>query len=121
MNKQAVGLIVALFLSFALAEGQSFDSLKADVEKCLRENDIPGAAVAVVTKDEVLFTAGFGFANLEKKIPITVDTHFWLGSISKSFTALGLVKLAEEGRLDLNTPLGKILTDLDLDYPWEET
>jgi CubicO group peptidase (beta-lactamase class C family) len=120
MRKVIVSLTVYLF-SFALAYGRSFDQLKIKLESCLRENGIPGAAVAVVTGDAVLFTGGFGYANIEKKIPVTANTHFFLGSITKSFTALGIVKLVEEGRVDLNTPVKEILPDVIIQNPWEKT
>jgi CubicO group peptidase (beta-lactamase class C family) len=120
MRKISLSLL-ACFLSFALADDQGFDQLRIKVENCIRENDIPGAAVAVVTGDSVLFTAGFGYANLEKKIPVTVNTHFFLGSITKSFTALGIVKLVEEGKIDLNTPVKEILPDIIIQNRWEKT
>jgi CubicO group peptidase (beta-lactamase class C family) len=113
-------LAVQLF-SCALAHSQSFDQLKIRLEKCLQENNIPGAAVAVVTADSVLFTGGFGYADIEKKIPVTANTHFFLGSITKSFTALGIVRLVEQGRVDLNTPVKEILPDVIIQNPWEKT
>jgi CubicO group peptidase (beta-lactamase class C family) len=120
LRKVVVSLPVWL-LSFALANGQVFDQLRIKVENCIRENDIPGAAVTVVTGDSVLFTGGFGYANIEEKIPVTVNTHFFLGSITKSFTALGIVKLVEEGKIDLDTPVKEILPDIIIQNPWEKT
>lgn len=120
MRKISLPLLVC-FLSFTVAHGQSFDQLRIKLENCIRKNDIPGAAVAVVTGDSVLFTAGFGYANIEKKMPVTVNTHFFLGSITKSFTALGIVKLVEEGKIDLNTPVKEILPDIIIQNRWEKT
>jgi CubicO group peptidase (beta-lactamase class C family) len=120
MKKIRISFAIYLFL-LTLTYGQSFDQLKIKLENCLRENDIPGAAVAVVSGDSVLFTGGFGYANIKKKIPVTVNTHFMLGSITKSFTALGIVKLVEEGKVDLNTPVKEILPGVIIQNPWEDT
>jgi CubicO group peptidase (beta-lactamase class C family) len=120
MRKVIVCLTVYLF-SFVLAYGPSFDQLKIKIENCLRENGIPGAAVAVVTGDSVLFTDGFGYANIEMKTPVTANTHFFLGSITKSFLALGIIKLVENGKVDLYAPVKEILPDLIVQNPWEKT
>jgi CubicO group peptidase (beta-lactamase class C family) len=119
--KKVIASLTVYLLSFALAHGRSFDQLKVEIESCLRENGIPGAAGAVVTRDSVLFTGGFGYANIEKNVPVTANTHFFLGSITKSFTAMGIVKLVEQGRVDLNTPVTEILPDVIIQNPWEKT
>lgn len=120
MRNVVISLIVFL-LSGALAYSQSFDQLRIKLENCLRENNIPGTAVAVVTADSVLFTGGFGYASIEMKTPVTANTHFFLGSITKSFIALGIVKLMEEGKVDLSTPVKEILSDVIIQNPWEDT
>jgi len=120
MRKIAVSLVIHLF-SFAIVYGQSFDQLKIKLKNCIQENEIPGAAVAVVSRDSVLFTDVFGYANIKQKTPVTENTHFWIGSISKNFTALGILKLVEEGMVDLNVPVKKILPDVIIKNPWEET
>jgi CubicO group peptidase (beta-lactamase class C family) len=120
MRKIVIAFTVCSLI-WALEYTQSFDQLKAKVEDCMQENDIPGAALAIVTSDSVFFAGGFGYANLKTKIPVTVNTHFFLGSITKSFIALGIVKLVEEGKIDLNTPVKEILPGVNIQNPWEET
>lgn len=120
MRKIILPLAMYLF-SFAFVHGQSLDQLKIKLENCIQENDIPGAAVAIATGDSVLFTGGFGYADIKKQLPVTENTHFWIGSISKSITALGILKLVEDGKVDLNVSVKKILPDVIIQNPWQET
>ena len=106
---------------FRPPSGQSIDQLKTKVENYLAKNDIPGAAVAVVTRDSVIFTGGFGYADTKNRIPVTENTHFMLGSITKSFLSLGIIKLVEEGKINLETPVKDILSEVIIKNPWEDT
>ena len=96
-------------------------SLKAKIIKCLHDNDIPGAAVVVASENSIVFSGGFGYAHVKDRIPVTESTHFWIGSISKSFTALGILKLVEQGRVDLNVPVKEILPEVMIQNPWQKT
>lgn len=67
-------------------------------------NHIAGAAVAIVKDGQVLFIKGYGFADVEKDIPVDAEqTVFTLGSLSKLFTWTAVMQLVERGQLDLNT------------------
>jgi CubicO group peptidase (beta-lactamase class C family) len=68
--------------------------------------DGPGLALAIVADGAVVHSATFGLANLRKG-PVKLDTIFHLASCGKQFTALGILMLAEEGKLDLDDPVGK--------------
>ncbi len=70
-------------------------------------NDSPGVAVLVARDGKIVFQGGFGFADIAKKTPITVETKFRIGSISKQFTAAAILRLAEQGKLALGDPLEK--------------
>ncbi len=73
---------------------------------------IPGAAIAVVKDGKILFTKGYGSANLDNKTPVTPDkTIFRIGSITKVFTATALVQLADRRKLNLNDDVNKYLKD----------
>ena len=83
-------------------------------EKLLREAYAPtepGAAVIVVREGEVIFRQGQSLANLELGVPIEPDMVFRLGSITKQFTAVAILMLAEQGQLALDDPLTKFLPD----------
>jgi CubicO group peptidase (beta-lactamase class C family) len=67
----------------------------------------PGLALAVVASGTVVHTAAYGLANVRNGLPIEQDTMFHLASCGKQFTALGILMLAEEGKLHLDDPAGK--------------
>lgn len=71
----------------------------------------PGASVAVVRGGHVIWSEGFGFADLEQQVPVTSLTRFRIGSVSKSLTSVALGRLLEEGRLDLDRPIQQYLPD----------
>ncbi len=76
----------------------------------------PGVAVAVEIDGKIVWSEGFGYADREKKIPVTAVSKFRIGSISKSFTAAGLALLVERGQLDLDAPVRKFIPDLPATY-----
>ncbi|MCB0113264.1 MAG: beta-lactamase family protein [Caldilineaceae bacterium] len=78
------------------------------------DDETPGAAVLVSQEDQLLYTGGFGLADLEDGTPISAQTSFHLGSVGKQFTALGIMMLAEQGELDFDDAIGDHLPDL----PW---
>jgi len=71
----------------------------------------PGAAVLVAQNGMIIYKKGFGYANLEHMIPITAETKFRIGSISKQFTAAAILKLQEAGRLSVQDVLTKFIPD----------
>jgi serine beta-lactamase-like protein LACTB len=75
------------------------------VDSLRKRQDIPGLSVAVGTGSQILWAEGFGFADLEARLPVTIDTKFRMGSVSKSMTSLAVGKLVEAGKLDLDAPV----------------
>jgi D-alanyl-D-alanine carboxypeptidase len=71
----------------------------------------PGAAVIVVRGGETIFRKGYGMANLELSVPIEPDMVFRLGSLTKQFTAVAILLLAERGKLTLDDSITKFLPD----------
>src|SRR3970282_888500 len=71
--------------------------------------DSPGCAVGVFRDGAVAYSRGFGAANLEHGVPITPDTVFYVGSVSKQFTATSVALAAREGKLSLDDPVRKFL------------
>lgn len=80
------------------------------IESAFKSSRVPGCSVGILHQDEI-FSAGFGVSNIENNHPITAETLFQIGSISKTFTATLAMKLVEEGRLDLHKPVRAYLTD----------
>src|SRR5215831_11996291 len=84
------------------------DAIFADMERPQH----PGAALLVVDHDEIVYRKSYGLADLETQRPITGDTSFYLASISKPFTALAIMLLAEEGRLSYDDRLSAFFPQL---------
>lgn len=74
------------------------DSLRA-------KQGIPGISICVGTKDKILWAEGFGLADVENQVPVTVRSKFRMGSVSKSLTSLAIGKLVEDGKLNLDAPI----------------
>ena len=70
---------------------------------------LPGIAVGVVSDQELIWSKGFGFADLKAKLPMTPTTKFRMASNSKLFTAIAIMQLREEGKLGLDDPVAKYL------------
>src|SRR5438132_12191513 len=73
----------------------------------------PGAAVIVIKEGKPLFAKGYGLADLEKKIPCMTNTNFRLASVTKQFTAMAVLILAEEGQLSLEDHLPKFFPEFE--------
>lgn len=68
---------------------------------------IPGISISIGTSDKILWAEGFGLADIENQVPVTVTSKFRLGSVSKSMTSLAVGKLIEESKLDVDAPIAK--------------
>lgn len=76
------------------------------VQQVQQEQRIPGAAVAVSVQGKLVWSEGFGYANLEEQIPVDPARHqFRIGSVSKPLTAVGMAVLYEDGKIDLDAPI----------------
>jgi CubicO group peptidase (beta-lactamase class C family) len=78
--------------------------------RLLDDNGIHGAALALVHRGEVAWSAGYGVADRSTGAPVTPDTAFGVASISKPVTAWGVMRLVEDGRLELDAPVERYLT-----------
>jgi CubicO group peptidase (beta-lactamase class C family) len=75
----------------------------------LQSNDIAGAVICVVRDNKILFAKGYGYMDVEKKTPVTPDTMFRPGSISKLFTWTAVMQLVEQGKLSLDADVNQYL------------
>jgi serine beta-lactamase-like protein LACTB, mitochondrial len=81
---------------------------------------VPGVAAAVVAREELVWSAPFGMADLENSVPVRTATMFRLGSISKPITATAVLQLAERGKLDLEAPVQRYVPTFP-EKPWPVT
>lgn len=73
---------------------------------------IPGAAVSIVKDGKIVFSKGYGYANIEKQTSMSTETTYMeAGSVSKLFTWTAVMQLVEQGKLDLNTDIRTYLPD----------
>jgi len=101
-NAQAAPTAIALAKDYSKAEEHA-----RAVAKELLGRGIPGLAVAVAVDGRIVYSEGFGFADLEERVPVWPTTKFRIGSVSKPLTAVALVQLVEQGKLDLDAPIQK--------------
>jgi CubicO group peptidase (beta-lactamase class C family) len=87
------------------------------VDKSIAEMNVPGLAIAVVAGGEVVYAEGFGYRDVEEKLPMTPDTLFAIGSTTKAMTATVLGMLADEGKMEWDEPLVTYLPGFRLSDP----
>jgi CubicO group peptidase (beta-lactamase class C family) len=106
----AVALLVPLR---AQSGSPGFEALLEIARRELQDSRTPGAALALVRDDRVIFSAGVGVADVESGTPVRPEMLFRLGSTTKMFTAAALVGLSIDGRVALDRPIGTVVTGLD--------
>ena len=105
-------------LASADAPPRNLDELRARIAGVLLREQVPGAGIALVDGERVLWAGGVGVADRASRRPVTADTLFRVGSISKSFIGLALVKLAEQGRIDLRARVKDLAPELAIGNRW---
>lgn len=106
-------LLVLLICSFSycsfgqIKESQAIDNIFLEWNK----PDVPGGALGIVKDGELIYTKGYGIADLEHDVEITPSTVFDIGSIGKHFTAVCILLLEEQGKLSLDDSIQKFLPD----------
>ena len=110
----AVALFLALqappAMSQALSE-QSIAAVEGAMSRAVDTGWTPGGVIAVARGGKLVFARGYGRANLETGTPATPDTVFRIGSLTKQFTAAAVLLLAQDGRLRIDDPVGKHLSE----------
>jgi CubicO group peptidase (beta-lactamase class C family) len=96
------------------------EAIRAAVTDEMSRLGIPGLSLAVAEAGEVRYEAGFGFADVENAVPARPETVYRLASVSKPMTAVAVLKLAEEGRLDLDAPVWRYCPAFP-EKPWPLT
>lgn len=127
-----IGLLVALLsgsLQFKrnMRAGAPLEAFRAHMDEripaLMKLYRIPGCAVALVRNNEIVWTQAYGYADVASGRILTVDTPMSVQSISKSVTAWGVMRLAENGLIDLDAPVSQYLTGWrfpKVDYPAEK-
>ncbi len=90
-------------------EPQTLAKIKKLVYKYLKKMNIPGISISIAKDGKMLYHQGFGARDIEKNLPMTPSTMIGIGSCTKSFTALGIMQLVEEGKFSLEDEVSKLL------------
>lgn len=102
----------ALAPSFPLQQAEA-DQIDAYIHSRMQIASIPGLALGIVYRDQIVYLKGYGIAGTDGRV-VTPQTPFVIASLSKSFTALAVMQLVEAGRIDLDAPITRYL-------PWFHT
>lgn len=97
--------------SSGTTDAQRLDSVARYVEAEMQRLHIPGMSVAILRGDSVVMARGFGYANVELRVPASDSTIYQSGSVGKQFTSAAIVLLAERGKLSLDDPITKWLPE----------
>ncbi len=110
-----VFISVLVMVGSVRAQSEEIDTarINAYIEEVMAADRIPGLALAIVHDDRVVYTRGYGTTGIDDT-PVTPNTAFQLGSMSKSFTALAIMQLVEAGRIDLDATVRRYLPDFQV-------
>lgn len=87
------------------------DAIDIFINNVIKEDHVPGVSLAIVKNGRIIKAKGYGLANVEHDVPVNSDTVFLLASITKSFTATGIMMLVEEGKIKLDEKISVYLPD----------
>jgi CubicO group peptidase (beta-lactamase class C family) len=110
MKLLKLGLCLCAVVSAALAQN-STDAVDQYIQTEMSKRQIPGLAMLVVHDRKILKQQGYGFANIELRVPVEPETLFQSGSMGKQFTATAVMMLVQEGKVNLDDPLTKYFPD----------
>lgn len=103
-----LGVAAALGLAPALRADRVDDYIKDE----MAQHRIPGVALKIIRDGKAIKTAAYGTANLEHNVPVKAETVFEIGSITKQFTAAGILLLQQDGKLSVEDPIRKYLPEI---------
>lgn len=119
MRNRGMSVWAASSIVACVALGDGLDARAAEPEAAAIDavfaqwnERTPGAALAVVRDEQIVYARGYGMANLDHSIPITPETVFDVGSVSKQFTAACIVLLEQDGKLSLDDDVREYLPEL---------
>nr|WP_052361778.1 serine hydrolase domain-containing protein [Geomicrobium sp. JCM 19038] len=86
-------------------ERRKWNELEAYIQSQMQAYAIPGASIAVSKDNQLVYSKGFGYRDIEQKLPVTKDTIFGVASITKSFTALAIMHMHDQKQLSIEDQL----------------
>jgi CubicO group peptidase (beta-lactamase class C family) len=110
-----LSIVPAAGLAAPPSRDEALAAIAAYAPQALKEQGAPGMSVAITDRTHLLQLLTLGYANVDSKSPVTAQTRFPIGSITKSMTALSLLQLVDSGALDLDSPVTRYLPDFLID------
>jgi len=92
--------------------GLRVDRFRQQLEADRERLKIPGLSAVILKDGDVLWTQGFGYADVERRLPATPDTLYHIASLTKTFTAILVLQLVEQGKLDLDAPVSRYVSEI---------
>ena len=131
MMPRSIAFALLLFMSGARiacaadptppAAPKTLDELKQRIEKVVKDQGVPAIGIALVNREGPVWVTGWGKADLKSGRAADQDTLFRIGSVSKMFAGLAVLKLVEEGKLSLDDKVRDRAPDVAFENPWEAT
>jgi CubicO group peptidase (beta-lactamase class C family) len=87
-------------------------TLEGFILEKMRENKVPGMSISIIADNKTLYKRGFGFRDILSGLPATPRTLYGIGSVTKSFTALAIMQLVEEGKVGLDDSVDKYVPNV---------
>ncbi|MFD2561979.1 serine hydrolase domain-containing protein [Aquimarina rubra] len=106
---RTLSVILCIAVSFCINAQTSVDQLQKEIDSIYRTSKITGFGVSIMTSDKILYQNGFGYADIETKKKYTPRTIQNIGSVSKTFVGIALMKAIEDGKITIDTPINDIL------------
>lgn len=100
------------------SSGVDFTSVKNNIKSQIESNHVPSIAVAVVKDQKILWEESFGYSNRKLKINSTINTPYYVASVTKLMTATAMMKLYEKGQIDLDSSANKYLIHPKISSPF---
>ncbi len=100
---------------------ETVDELRERIADILARYDVPGLGLALVDRAGTMWAGGVGVADRARGVEVDADTVFRVGSVSKTFIALAIMTLVEDGRLTLDTPIHRLAPEIVVTNPWRDT
>ena len=113
----AVCIAVAVLTTSHTVSAGDFPAADDLMLRLMPMDNVPGVALALINDGRIVLEKGYGYRDLETQAPVTAATLFNIGSISKSFAALGIAQLVDQQQVDLDTPVIKYIPGLRLSDP----
>lgn len=115
-------IFLLVVVSSCLQAQLQFQKLENEIDSIVKTNNlVPGICIAIVDADSIKWTNHIGYANIKNKSLVTDSTLFCIGSCTKSFTGIALLKLIEEGKINEFDLVTELVPELNIENPWEHT